>query len=635
MAYLIKQSESNASYSVVYLWCVKSDGSSAATHETGGQPKYSIGGRAASNTSGVLLDIDSASGLYAVSLGASNASVLGQGVVRYSSTTVPNAMAAFEVVAFDPFDATKLGLTSVSTFDSSALSVGLKAVTHSAATVGVGTIAAATYSGVTVGVNNIAAGTYSGATVGINNIAAGSYSGVTIAGVTSGVTLLGGQYSNVSIGGVTLSTTATNLTNNHAKYANGSVWIDSVTGSAGAVSYTNGIQSNPVLTIADAKSIADNLLLKKFYAQARSNVTLVAAMSGYNFSGDNWILALGGQAITNSAFIGARSVTGVSSSAAAASVPLFRDCEFGDVTIPASDLCHCRFSSVATFVGGGNYDIVDCTSVVAGTAAPVFDVNSVVNTNISFRRWSGGITINNIAASTVISIDAISGGTVTLNGADGNVQVRGMVTVVDNRTGTPTLGQNQVLNRTVLATPTNITAGVITRVDSNVSLAAGTWSGVTVGTNNIAAGTYSGVTVGTNNIGPGSYSGVTIAGVTSGVTLLNGSYSGVTISGVNSGVTVLAGGIAAASFAAGAIDATAVASATEDAFADALLARNIAGGSSTGRTVKEALYALRNKVAIDGSVVTVYQVNDTTSAWTASVATVSTNSGLINSIDPQ
>lgn len=53
--------------------------------------------------------------------------------------------------------------------------------------------------------------------------------------------------------------------------------------------------------------------------------------------------------------------------------------------------------------------------------------------------------------------------------------------------------------------------------------------------------------------------------------------------------------------------------------ADALLGRNVAGGSSTGRTVKEALYFLRNKWTIAGGTLTVYATDDTTSAWTASV----------------
>lgn len=246
-------------------------------------------------------------------------------------------------------------------------------------------------------------------------------------------------------------TTVTNLTNERSKYMGGQVWISSA-GAAGTASYTNGIMTNPVTGIADAKTIADNLLLKKFYTQAGTTVTLIATMSSYVFDGWAWILALGGQNISNSVFMNCRSVTGISSSSSTTSWPLFINCEFGaTATIPASNLHHCEFGGTVTLVGGGNYDFVDCASVVAGTSTPIFDVNSVVNTNISFRRWSGGITINNIVASTVISIDVVSGGTITLNGVGGNVQVRGMAaSVVDNRTGSPTLGQTAIVNQTTV-----------------------------------------------------------------------------------------------------------------------------------------------------------------------------------------
>lgn len=53
--------------------------------------------------------------------------------------------------------------------------------------------------------------------------------------------------------------------------------------------------------------------------------------------------------------------------------------------------------------------------------------------------------------------------------------------------------------------------------------------------------------------------------------------------------------------------------------ADALLGRNVAGGSSSGRTVKEALYFLRNKWTIAGGTLTVYATDDSTSAWTGAV----------------
>ena len=54
--------------------------------------------------------------------------------------------------------------------------------------------------------------------------------------------------------------------------------------------------------------------------------------------------------------------------------------------------------------------------------------------------------------------------------------------------------------------------------------------------------------------------------------------------------------------------------------ADALLNRNVSGGSSTGRTVKQALHVLRNKSAVAAGTLTVYDIDDTTSSWTAAVS---------------
>lgn len=53
--------------------------------------------------------------------------------------------------------------------------------------------------------------------------------------------------------------------------------------------------------------------------------------------------------------------------------------------------------------------------------------------------------------------------------------------------------------------------------------------------------------------------------------------------------------------------------------ADALLGRNVSGGSSTGRTVKQAFHFIRNKWVVSGGTLTVYDTDDTTSSWTAAV----------------
>lgn len=69
--------------------------------------------------------------------------------------------------------------------------------------------------------------------------------------------------------------------------------------------------------------------------------------------------------------------------------------------------------------------------------------------------------------------------------------------------------------------------------------------------------------------------------------------------------------------------AMALTSAAQQAAADALLGRNVAGGSSAGRLVKEALYTLRNKVDIPNGIV--YGVDDTTPAFNFTVTTAAGN----------
>jgi hypothetical protein len=53
--------------------------------------------------------------------------------------------------------------------------------------------------------------------------------------------------------------------------------------------------------------------------------------------------------------------------------------------------------------------------------------------------------------------------------------------------------------------------------------------------------------------------------------------------------------------------------------ADKVLLRNLAGGSDGGRTVQDALRFNRNKFTIAGGVLTVYEEDDTTIAWTAAI----------------
>lgn len=127
-----------------------------------------------------------------------------------------------------------------------------------------------------------------------------------------------------------------------------------------------------------------------------------------------------------------------------------------------------------------------------------------------------------------------------------------------------------------------------------------------------------------------------VGSVTGAVGSVAGNVGGNVVGSVGSVVgavgSVGAGGITAASIATGAIDADAVAADAANEIADALLARNIAGGSSAGRIVTDALRLLRNRRAIAAGTLTAYQEDDTTPAWTAAVATAVSDP--VSSIDP-
>jgi hypothetical protein len=69
-----------------------------------------------------------------------------------------------------------------------------------------------------------------------------------------------------------------------------------------------------------------------------------------------------------------------------------------------------------------------------------------------------------------------------------------------------------------------------------------------------------------------------------------------------------------------------------ESIADTLLNRNVGGGSNSGRLVKEALYALRNKSQIVGTTLSVYDASDALS-WTATVAS-SASADPVTGIDP-
>jgi len=91
------------------------------------------------------------------------------------------------------------------------------------------------------------------------------------------------------------------------------------------------------------------------------------------------------------------------------------------------------------------------------------------------------------------------------------------------------------------------------------------------------------------------------------------------VGSVTGSVGSVTGSVTVGTISADAVNATALSADACAEIADAILNRNIATGSSTGRTVKDVMKLLRNKVTVSATTLTVYEADGTSIAWTAAV----------------
>ena len=225
-------------------------------------------------------------------------------------------------------------------------------------------------------------------------------------------------------------------------YDNAAVWVDEIGGtSSGTTAGIDALVTNRADDFDNAVTVAAALGYTRVEITAGNSITLSATLNGYVVNGSLWTLALGGQDIGASDFIGA-TVSGV----ATGTTPQFDHCIMGAATLPPSRLFYTALTDTLTVGSAGNFQFIDCRSGVAGSGSPTVDLAAAGATTIEFRRWSGGLSLVNVAAGDVISVDAVSGGTITINGTGGTVHVRGLVAVTDSSGGSVTIVQTQAVS---------------------------------------------------------------------------------------------------------------------------------------------------------------------------------------------
>lgn len=258
----------------------------------------------------------------------------------------------------------------------------------------------------------------------------------------------------------------------------------------------------------------------------------------------------------------------------------------------------------------GSFSIENRSAVMPTTAARTLDISSGGAAGIDLANVEGQSTTLNLSGTTVNAVT-------TVNGLANNV-----ITANSIASGAITSAKfaANALDAVWSASSRTLT--------SFGTLIADIWSTLTSGLTTIGS-------IGkllTDNVDATISSRATQTSVDDVQSSLDDIASGTTevTVGTNNdktGYAIGTGGIDSSSFASGAIDASALAASAGQEIADELLNRDIQGGSSgSSRNVTNALRPIRNKVDGSSGTLVVYEEDDTTPAWTATLTR--------NTVDP-
>lgn len=221
-------------------------------------------------------------------------------------------------------------------------------------------------------------------------------------------------------------------------YEDGRIWIDTVGGTAGTTLHVNGMKGKPVLTLADALTLAAaHGPGRRFHVAPGSSITLTANSDNHDFTGRRYVVALGGQSVSAAVFRNAW-VTGNDDGTNSVATAYI------NCLMQANSLGVHQFVKCGIAVGdmvitqAGLCDWVMCRSRVAGTDTPGLDLGAAIgNSSINIRGWHGGLEFKNVGVSGTDNISLEGDGQFVINAncTGGTIAVRGHFKKTDNVVG--------------------------------------------------------------------------------------------------------------------------------------------------------------------------------------------------------
>jgi hypothetical protein len=223
------------------------------------------------------------------------------------------------------------------------------------------------------------------------------------------------------------------------------VYLDDGVANTGTTLGDDGTVENPVSTIAAATTIASNLGVQTFYLINDTVITLAQPYEGYTFIGlgvSNKI-TLGSSDVDNSEFhnlilTGTQGGTGQMHTIGCSLTAL----------VSAEIIAHdCWLIGNTTLRAATTHIFKACCSAVAGASTPDLTFPGSGTTEVSFRHYSGGLTVKSATTNDTMSFEADGQLIIDSTCTSLTVSVRGNCQITDNGT-TTSLIQEAAINLT-------------------------------------------------------------------------------------------------------------------------------------------------------------------------------------------
>jgi trimeric autotransporter adhesin len=209
----------------------------------------------------------------------------------------------------------------------------------------------------------------------------------------------------------------------------GVVWIDTNVGQPGTEIGVNGIPGNPVNNLADAYIIATEIGTKTYNMASESSITLDRNYDGWTFDGHCYI-DMNGQSLEHTFFLDCETISGTATSYGMQ----FRDCDFGNATVPTCHFHECTFSDTVNLTSGANVTLFSCVDGLPGGAGlPSFVFES--SASAGFRDWKGGLRLMSMDSTNDVKIDGAGRVVICSACTGGNIVIRGFYTIEDEVPG--------------------------------------------------------------------------------------------------------------------------------------------------------------------------------------------------------